>query len=223
MKIIGHRGAAALAPENTLAAVQAGIDAGADMVEIDVRTTADGQVVLCHDKSLARAGQKPLLISSTSLADLRLAKPDLPTLDELLAAFPTTTIMIEIKAGAVLPPVMTAVQKSLVRGRSPSTIWLGSKRFAILKAVRKQFPDLTLIVIEPWSGVRGSHRARALHANKLAMNRRWLWSGFIRTMTRNYELYAYTVNNPAKARQWGQAGLTGVFTDNPKLYHEPEA
>ncbi|TMK20451.1 MAG: glycerophosphodiester phosphodiesterase, partial [Actinobacteria bacterium] len=49
MQVIGHRGAAALGPENTIAAVEAGLAAGADGVEIDVRRTADGVVVLMHD------------------------------------------------------------------------------------------------------------------------------------------------------------------------------
>jgi glycerophosphoryl diester phosphodiesterase len=54
MLIIGHRGAAGLAPENTMAAIAAGIEAGSDMIEIDVRLTRDNQLVVIHDPRLVR-------------------------------------------------------------------------------------------------------------------------------------------------------------------------
>src|SRR5262245_21501801 len=52
--VVGHRGAAAKAPENTAASIRAGLDAGADVIEIDVGLTADGRVVLLHDTTLDR-------------------------------------------------------------------------------------------------------------------------------------------------------------------------
>ena len=54
MLIIGHRGAAGLAPENTIDAMAAGIAAGADMLELDVRLTRDGVPVVAHDNRLLR-------------------------------------------------------------------------------------------------------------------------------------------------------------------------
>lgn len=57
MKIIGHRGAAGLALENTLESLRAGINAGAHSIEFDVRLTKDGEVVLCHDSDLKKISQ----------------------------------------------------------------------------------------------------------------------------------------------------------------------
>ena len=54
MLIIGHRGAAGLAPENTMEAFRAGFEAGADMMELDVRLTADKRLVVIHDALLLR-------------------------------------------------------------------------------------------------------------------------------------------------------------------------
>ena len=54
MRIIAHRGASAVAPENTLAALREGLRAGAAGAEIDVRLSADGEVVLLHDERLER-------------------------------------------------------------------------------------------------------------------------------------------------------------------------
>ena len=60
--IVGHRGAAARAPENTAAGLVAGLDAGADQIEVDAGLTRDGRVVLLHDTTLDRttSGRGPL-------------------------------------------------------------------------------------------------------------------------------------------------------------------
>ena len=54
MEIIAHRGGASIGPENTLACFRKGIRAGADMIEIDIHLTRDGQIVICHDESINR-------------------------------------------------------------------------------------------------------------------------------------------------------------------------
>src|SRR5581483_6718835 len=54
--IIAHRGASHDAPENTLAAIRLGFEQGADFVEVDVRLTADRQIVLLHDETTNRTG-----------------------------------------------------------------------------------------------------------------------------------------------------------------------
>ncbi len=76
---IGHRGATSLAPENTLQAAQKAFEAGADMWELDVRMTADGELVLLHDRSLPRTSnakqifprRRPWRLESFTLAELR--------------------------------------------------------------------------------------------------------------------------------------------------------
>jgi glycerophosphoryl diester phosphodiesterase len=54
IQVIGHRGAAAVAPENTWESFEAALDAGVDAIETDVRATRDGVLVLMHDESLDR-------------------------------------------------------------------------------------------------------------------------------------------------------------------------
>ena len=76
---IAHRGARSLAPENTLAAARAGLDSGADMWELDVAVTADGELVLLHDDTLERTsnvqaiypGRKPWAVHTFTLDELR--------------------------------------------------------------------------------------------------------------------------------------------------------
>src|SRR5678815_2223735 len=115
--IIGHRGASAVAPENTLAAFRKAIEVGADGIEFDVRLTRDGVPVVIHDDNLKRTGGRPDLIRATSLADLQRADvgswftraPNetyagerIPTLEPVFQLFePTNSLLyLEMKSDA---------------------------------------------------------------------------------------------------------------------------
>lgn len=98
---IGHRGAAALATENTLAAFAAGADHGADMWELDTQLTADGTVVVSHDDGLARVFGVDRRIRELTAADLAaLAGVAVPTFAEVaaLARARGTGLYVELKA-----------------------------------------------------------------------------------------------------------------------------
>jgi glycerophosphoryl diester phosphodiesterase len=68
--IIGHRGASALAPENTLVAFERALDAGADGLEFDVHLAADGVPIVIHDDTLKRTGQRPGLVADFTSKEL---------------------------------------------------------------------------------------------------------------------------------------------------------
>ncbi|WP_168201237.1 glycerophosphodiester phosphodiesterase family protein [Qingshengfaniella alkalisoli] len=70
VEIIAHRGAAAVAPENTLSAIEAALDAGADWVEIDVQETAEGEVIVIHDSDFMRIGGSALKVWDSTRTDL---------------------------------------------------------------------------------------------------------------------------------------------------------
>ena len=89
MLIIGHRGAAGLAPENTMAAIAAGIEAGSDMIEIDVRLTRDNQLVVIHDPRLVRTHRSRESISNLPYDGLIARSGDrpIPLLEQVLDAY----------------------------------------------------------------------------------------------------------------------------------------
>jgi glycerophosphoryl diester phosphodiesterase len=62
-EVMAHRGASAVAPENTMAAIQGAIDSGAGWVEIDVQETADGEIVVIHDSDLKKVGGIPMVVA----------------------------------------------------------------------------------------------------------------------------------------------------------------
>ena len=86
---IGHRGAAALAPENTLRAFRAAVAHGVDLIEFDVLDLPRGPLVLAHSDRLDEVshGAAAGTVRDRSLAELREVAPELPTLDEALAFF----------------------------------------------------------------------------------------------------------------------------------------
>src|SRR6478672_10885477 len=83
-QVIGHRGAMAYAPENTLASFREARRRGATWVEIDVKLSADGVPILMHDPSLKRTMGVDRLVAETPRAEL---PPDVPTLEQAIACF----------------------------------------------------------------------------------------------------------------------------------------
>src|SRR4029077_3633829 len=83
IRIVGHRGAAALAPENTIAAFDAVVAAGVDQIEFDVQRTRDGVPIVIHDDTLDRTTALRGSVAATEWAAIRAGAPQVPSLDEL--------------------------------------------------------------------------------------------------------------------------------------------
>jgi glycerophosphoryl diester phosphodiesterase len=101
MKIIGHRGAAGLALENTLESIRSAVSAGVDAIEIDVRLTKDKHLVLSHDGHTKRVSPSRLVVHETHLQDLQALKlhngKRMPTLKEAMRIIGDTPLIIEAK------------------------------------------------------------------------------------------------------------------------------
>lgn len=221
LKIVGHRGAAGLAPENTVAAIQAGLKHHVDIIETDVHLTKDGVVVASHEPSVVvnhDGTDTEYPIAEHTLQQLRIYKPDLATLSELITAINhRVPLLIEAKKDVPTAPVIAIVKSFLAKGWLADHFIFGSFEQALLLELHRALPDVPTIVIESWSGVRAHWRARQLNTKLLCMNERWLWTGFIRPVSRRgYRLFTYTLNNPDKAQVWSKAGLSGVVTDHPE-------
>ncbi|MFH1741288.1 MAG: glycerophosphodiester phosphodiesterase [bacterium] len=113
---IAHRGASRLAPENTLKSFETALDSGADVLELDVHLTREGETVVCHDARVDRTTDGHGLIEETSFEDLRALDagyhftPDhgqtypyrgqgirIPAFREVLERFPDTRVNVELK------------------------------------------------------------------------------------------------------------------------------
>ena len=221
MKIIGHRGAKGLAPENTLVSICHALDHHADEVEFDIRITKDGVAVLSHDPVLEIGGEK-LKIADHTFDELKRHKPDLTTLGGALDLIDTKARPhIEIKPGEPIEPVVAEVQHYIASGMySASDFLVGSKSQTTLRNFHRVMPEIEKVVIESWSGVRASWRARQVGTKRLSMRSWWLWRGFLRSMhARGYQIAPYTMNDPYKVRKW-QPYIYGVVTDFPDLFEK---
>jgi glycerophosphoryl diester phosphodiesterase len=220
MKIIGHRGARGLSPENTIASLQKALEHHVDMIEFDVRVTRDGIVILHHDSFLTDPDGEKRPIADYTFAELKDHKKDLATFEEVLKSFAdTVTLYIEVKPNVALEPVIKIIKKFIITGNPPERLLLGSKSQKTLLELHKALPAVPTIVIEPWSGVRAHYRARQVGTKQISMNQKWLWWGFIRGFKNSgWRLYAYTLNDPKKAKRWAGYGLYGVVTDYPDQF-----
>jgi len=128
--LVAHRGGGQLAPENTLEAFRGAVDTWwADMLEMDVRLTKDREVVVIHDATVDRTTDGTGRVADLTLeqirsldAGYRFTDPDgmpsfrgrgcvVPTLDEVLSAFPAMRLNIEAKESAVARPLVDVVRR----------------------------------------------------------------------------------------------------------------
>jgi glycerophosphoryl diester phosphodiesterase len=143
--VLGHRGASAARRENTLAAFAKARELGADGVELDVRRTADRQLVVHHDPEAEGVG----LLADAAFEELRSARPDIPTLDEALEACAGMIVNVEVKCLPWEPDadadrsVVRAVVELLQRTESvtPTDVIVSSFDLGAVDAARASAPD----------------------------------------------------------------------------------
>jgi glycerophosphoryl diester phosphodiesterase len=175
--ISAHRGASSLAPENTLAALDAAWRAGADLAEIDVQLTLDGQVVLMHDRRVDRTTNGSGLLKDHTLADLRrldagswfdprFAGERVPTLAEVLEwSRGRLGLLVEIKNYPYREMPLVARTLELVEAhRAEAFVVLAGFDHVMLAEVHRQRPAWPLEMILNGRLVDPAHAARACGA-----------------------------------------------------------
>lgn len=230
--IIAHRGESHDAPENTLGAIRLAWERGARAVEIDVRLTADGEVVVIHDADLRRVGRSRLTVSGSTAAVLRRAEVGswkhrrwagerVPMLAEVLATVPKgARLFVEIKTG---PEILPALVRVMADGAlAPRQVLFMSFDPATMRAVAQALPRheacllLTARQLFGGEGVAGAiEAARALGCVSLDVQRhRRLDRTVIDAVhAANMRLYTWTVNRLSTARRLAAAGIDGITTD----------
>ncbi len=223
--IVGHRGAAGEAIENTPASVTLAVAQGADLVEVDVQLTADGKLVAFHDWSYERLGGRRGSIEDSrweELQDLRLGaaagerQERIATLAELLDLLSDDVpLVLELKRRrAALDTFLEALARPLA-GRLE--ILVSSFDWELLSLVRDRWPEVPIAPL-------GSRSPAALLA---AGERLAAWSlhcppdvassllESVLAPERLPRVLVYTVNDAAQARDLFARGIAGVFTDFP--------
>lgn len=223
--IIGHRGASGEYPENTLVSFRQALEAGAEALELDVRLSADGVPMVIHDETVERTTDGVGVVAASTLAALRELDAGggerIPTLAEVLESFPTTPLIVEIKAnpagksvaqllerhGAVDRVVVGAFAHAALRPFSPGRFYRSASRretarFWLRTRVgmggNKQVPYRAFTVPERHGRLRVVDRKFARAAQRMGR-----------------PVHVWTVDEPAEARRLWALGVAGIITNHP--------
>jgi glycerophosphoryl diester phosphodiesterase len=221
--VLAHRGASRAAAENTLVAFALARDAGADGVELDVRRTADDVLVVHHDPSADGFG----LIARRPFADLRRARPEVPTLAESLAGCAGLLVNVEVKCLPWEPdpdppdrPVLRAVIAE-VRAHAPGSV-ISSFDLDALDACRALAPELaTAWLTAGQDPVAAAATAAArghgwLHPDRAAVLRD-PGAAITAAHALGLRVDVWTVDDPDEIRALAGAGVDAIITNVPDI------
>ena len=224
--VIGHRGAAGHHPDNSLEGFAAADDLGASWVELDVRLSADGEVVLHHD--MATAAGTP--IAGATAADL--ATEGIPTLDEALDVIDEQSLGVDVELKSIptedgYDPTLAVVDATVavLQARpAPGPVVVSSFDRAALDRVRELAgDDLTTVFITQGIGgpedlaaslVDGGHDGLAIGDPALPR------STFRVFADAGLPVWMWTIDSPAVAERVERRGAAGVITDVPDVISE---
>ena len=238
--IIAHRGASHYAPENTLAAFQLAVEQGADGIELDVRLSADGHLVVIHDASVRRTTNGRGWVANLTLGQLRelnvsehcpkraggaLPRQQIPTLDEVFETLGNQLLInVELKPLVRHTKILSEkVAFTIQRHRLKDVVICSSFSPFALKALAQFAPEIPRGLLLP-AGAFPSQLAvsagRKLTYQTLHPDYRDLLKGtpsaFFQQSARQ-RVFAYTINDETDIRRLFQWGVDGIFTDDPPL------
>jgi len=235
--VIAHRGASAYFPENTLAAFHGAIDLKADMVELDVQMTADGEIVVFHDEIISRCTNGKGCIADYTLVQLKkldagswfskeFQKEKIPTLAETLELCrDKIAVNIEIKTEAVSDDVSGGIEEKCLAqvhsaGMEDHVVFSSFDPRALLHL--KQIDHTAPIAVLYERNYHGSGLPSQILANYAAdafncsleeLSAKWLSDLRINMIPVN----VYTINDKNNMMKLLDHNISGIFTNHPDL------
>jgi len=234
--VIAHRGYRTKYPENTLAAFQAAIGAGADMIELDVLLTKDRKMVVIHDESLDRTTNGQGMVSDYTLSELkaldagswfdaRFREERLPTLQEVLDLVKGKAFLnIEIKRSAYEPrhpsdAIEIQIVELVTREDNVENVLISSFEWRVLErlAAMKEVPAIALLSGDPNEGnpLEACRKLEAFswHPSSIALTKE-----HVRKMHEAGILFfPYHVDTPEDIGRMLEMDVDGLIVDDPLL------
>lgn len=226
--VVAHRGASGLHPENTMAAFAAAEELGADALELDVRLAADRVPMVHHDAILDRTTDAtgPIArVTSVELAKIDAGMGEaIPRLDAVLDRFRELAVLIEIKEVEAAEPVLAAVKRSGAWGRVAIASF---HKAALSPLLRSGIPlgssrrDIAGARLRAMAGLRHLNGAE-FHFHAVP----YRWKGLLKVPTNAFvrnarstgrPVHVWTVDDPRKARELWEVGVSGIITNRPDL------
>jgi len=221
VQVVGHRGAAGHAPENTLGGFETAVELGADIVELDVRTSADGVPVVIHDDTVDELTDGSGAVNDLTLEELREltveGSGEIPTLDEVLAFLADTDvdIRVEPKESGVAEQVIAAIEEY---GLAERTSVVSFEPEAIREFVEAGVPDavtLSLTTGEPFDEAF-FEAAEELGCSWLSINMSSATPELVEeAQERGFNVGVWTPNDPEEIEDVLSLGSDYVCSDYP--------
>jgi len=239
--VIAHRGASAAAPENTLPAIALAAEMSADLVEVDVQMTRDGELVVIHDTTLRRTTdasvrfprQGPWNVADFTLDqirsldagswfDTRFAGIVVPTLAEVLdTLWGRAGLLLEIKAPALYPRIASTVAAELDRrgwlDAPPQPLVVQSFDWDVMRAFNRLAPQVTVGLLGGAPSLRQLSGVSAW-ADQLNTHHRLTSARLVhRVHASGMATWPYTVDDPHRMRSLIESGVDGIISNRPDL------
>ena len=227
IKIIAHRASATQVPENTLSALDYAILSGADIAEIDVQQTKDGELILMHDSNLKRTTGYDSKVSEATFEQIRalesgswfsdefLGEP-IPTLEDVLQKSKgEITLMIEIKASDHPVDVARDVIKLIESYEMEKQCIVGAMDYRVLQAVKMMNPRIKTVYITALA--YGDYQDLE-DVDYYSIEASFISFALIDQIHRSgKQIYAWTVNKDSTMQSMIAMQVDGIVTDDPVL------
>ena len=215
---IGHRGAAGHVLENTLGSIEKAIELEVDFVEIDLRLTRDGHVVVLHDATVDRTTNGHGRIKDLTLAQLqRITTKDgqhVPTLEQVLKLTDGRVgLMLELKIRGLAKPVTEIVERS---GFSNPVIY-ASFNHDELARIRQILPRAKIMPLFDKAPIRLKALVANLYPTHIGVRFDRMGKRLVDTVhAAEIKIFAYNVNDWAAIQSLKAVGVDGLISDFPK-------
>lgn len=237
--IIGHRGASAVAPENTIAAFREALAVGAEGIEFDVRLTRDGVPVVIHDSTLRRTGGLPHRVADLTLTEIKkvdvgswfsasFANENVPTLAELFTLFQSnnSTLYLEMKCDsasehrALAEACVKAIEEHALKER----VIVECFQLSALRILKEIDPEIkTVALFEPsftnpsvLSDQRIINQARDVGTAALALHHRLARESLVqKAKDAGLHVAVWTVDDPAWIERARTTGVDALISNDP--------
>ena len=234
--IVAHRGSSFDAPENTLPAFRLAWEQGADGVEGDFLLTKDAQIVCIHDASTKRLADKNLVVSKSTLQELRALDvgawkhekfkgTKIPTISEVFATIPKgKKIFVEVKCGPeIVPFLVKEIRKANLETDQVRLICFNTK---VIKSFKENMPNHKAYWLSGFNKKNGSWKPSVDQVITTLQNckadgldsQHTIPPEFSKSVINaGFEWHAWTINDARTAQRLAKRGIDSITTDRPKL------
>jgi glycerophosphoryl diester phosphodiesterase len=212
--IIGHRGASAVAPENTLAAFEAAIAAGADGIEFDVRLARDGVPVVIHDETLYRTARVHRRVADLSFEQLN--QFDVPSLAQLFELIRSNKLILYLELKEYQIRLVEECCRLVEEYRLKDRVIFECFEHSALRTVKNLDPTLKIAPLFQPTASFILKKALAVEADEIALHHRLTNKRIVeRARSANLNVVTWTIDDPAWFNGAQEIGVHALITNDP--------